>query len=139
MANITKGTCYSDSKFGLVRRAIFDTKADAATTGTLAESFLNFPTKVQIVGFGVMSAASDVVASTNASFDLETENGTKLASLVFDGTTTLASGNATVAAIETATTYAKNRALRFYVGTNTGTTGSVFGVVDYVEQFDAGV
>jgi len=128
---------YSDERFGLVRRAKFATKVDAATTGTLAENFITFPTKVQIVGFGIESAASDIVCSTSTSFDLETEAGAKLASIVFDATTTVGSGNATVAAIETATTVAKNTPVRMYVGTNTGTTGSVYGVVDYIEQYEA--
>lgn len=129
---------YSESKYGLVRRAFTVplTKDDVGAAGTLAEAFITLPRKSKIVAFGIMSAASDVVLATADGFELRTVNGTKLATWVADGDYTLATGMASAAPIETATTIAKNKGMVCCVGTNVGVSGSVYYFVDYQEQFD---
>lgn len=130
---------YADSKFGLVRRAFTtpQTKDDVATAGTLLEAAIILPKKSDIVGFGVMSAGSDVVMATDDGFELRTVNGTKLATWVADGDYTLASLDATVAAPETATSIAANHPMVCCVATNVGVSGSVYYFVDYQERFVA--
>lgn len=132
-------TSYSDDRFGLVKRAFTtpQTKDDVGTAGTLTEAFITLPHKAQIVEFGIMSAASDVVVATNDTFELRTNNGTKLATLVFSADTTLGSGEATSAPPETATTIDSNRGLVCAVGTNVGVSGSIYYFVDYKEQYVA--
>jgi hypothetical protein len=140
MAHARQGTSYSDPRFGVIQRAftVPQTKDDVATVGTLVEAFINLPTKASIRGFGMMSAASDVVLAANDVFELRTNNGTKLATLVFAGATTLGSGEATSAAPETATSIGKNRGMVVAVGSTAGTSGSVYFFVDYSEQYVAG-
>ena len=130
---------YSDSAYGLVRRAFTVplTKHDVGTAGTLSEAFIVLPKKSKIVKFGIMSAASDVVLATDDGFELRTVNGTKLATFVADADYTLGTGEATGQAPETATTIAANHAMVCCVATNAGVSGSVYYFVDYKEQFTA--
>lgn len=132
-------TTYSDPRFGVVKRAftVPQTKDDVATAGTLAEAFINLPHKSQIRYFGLMSAASDVVIATDDTFELRTNNGTKLATFVAAGDVTLGSGEATAQAPETATTIDQNRGMVVCVGTNVGVSGSIYFFVDYAEQYVA--
>ena len=140
MAHALGNQRYSDPRYGVVQRIFTtpQTKDDVGTAGTLAEAYITLPVKGNITGFGIMSAASDVVAATDDTFELRTVNGTKLATLVFSADTTLGSGDATSAAPETATSIAKNHGMVVCVGTNVGVSGSVYFFVDYSEQFAAG-
>lgn len=107
------------------------TKDDVAAAGTLLESFLVFPKRAKIVGFGIMSAASDVVLATDDTFEIRTINGTKLGTFVADADYTLASGYATSQSLETATAVATNVPLVCCVGTNIGVSGSVYYFADW--------
>lgn len=128
---------YANPVYGLVRRVftVPQTKDDAATTGTLAESFFNVPTRSQLVKFGIMSAASDVVTSTNTVFELRTRSGTKIATFLTSAHVTLGSGDATGAAPETATQLRPNEGYRVTVGTAAGLSGSVYYFCDIKEAY----
>ena len=132
---------YSESKYGLVRRAFFHGAGaatdDVATAGTNTEMFLALPKKSDIVKFGVIAASVDVVMATGDGFELRTVNGTKLATWVADADYTLGTGDATGAAPETATAIAKNHGMVACVASDTGVSGSVVYFVDYKERYYA--
>lgn len=133
-----QGSQYSDSRYGVVQRAYnFPlTKDDVAGVGTLAESFITLPVKARILKFGIQSAASDINSSTDTTFELRTINGTKLATFVLssDHAIIAGSGEATGVTPETATTVGANVPMVCCVGTNPGTTGSVYYFVDWTED-----
>ena len=132
-------TNYSDARLGLKQRMFSKplTKDDVATAGTLVEAFITLPEKSRIVGFGVQSAASDVVLATSDGFELRTINGTKLATYVAAGDMTIGSGAATQQPPETATSINGNVPMVCCVASDTGVSGSVFYFVDYVERYDS--
>jgi len=137
-----RNVSYSDARYGVIHRSYFVTTGllhndDVATAGTHANNQLSFPVKAQIIDFGVQTGSDvDVVMATSDTFELRTIAGAKLATLVFAADTTLSAGHATSAAVETATTIAKNSGLNACVGTNVGVSGSVIYFVDWVQQFD---
>src|SRR5574341_1333787 len=125
---------YSDARYGVVRRNFFvgtTAKFDVNTVGTVAEYGLALPRKAQIIEFGFISAASDVIFATNDTLELRTQDGTKLATWVGDGDTTVGTLDATSGVPETATSIARNRAMRVCVGTNAGVSGSAIAFVDW--------
>jgi len=130
---------YDDARYGVVRRNFFvgtPAKFDVATAGTIAEYGLSLPRKAQIVEFGFISAGSDVVFATSDGLELRTNNGTKLATWVGDGDTTIGTMDATSGAPETATSIARNTAMRVCVATDTGVSGSVLAFVDWCDDID---
>lgn len=132
---------YSDARYGVVRRNFFmggpaGMKADVAVVGTVAEYGLALPRKAQIIEFGIMSAASDVVIATADTFELRTAAGAKLATFVGDGDLTIGTMKASSAPPETATSIARNAAMRFCVGSNAGVSGSVMAFVDWTDDVD---
>jgi hypothetical protein len=139
MATNPKGSSYSDSRYGIVRRAFTTpvTKDDTAAAGTLAEAYIVLPKKSLIRKFGVMSAASDVICTTTTTFELRTIAGAKLATFV-PGSAVIGTGQATGAAPETATTIAQNGVMVGCIGTDPADSGSIYYFVDYIQDFEAG-
>ena len=128
---------YAKSQYGSQKR-IFQvpwTKVDIATaSGAIDEVFITVPTKSQLVKFGFLSAASDIICSTTTTFRLETYAGTLLATFV-PGDTTIGSGVATAAAPDTATNLKRARRYRVSVGEG-GSSGSVYFFVDVRDKYE---
>ena|SRR3990167_50626 len=132
---------YSDARYGVVRRNFFmggpaGMKFDVNTVGTVAEYGLSLPRKAQIIEFGIMSAGSDVVLATDDTLELRTAAGAKLATFVGNGDLTIGTMKASSGPPETATSIARNAALRCCVGTNVGVSGSAIAFVDWVDDVD---
>ncbi len=126
---------YSNSKYGLIRRAIIDLEDDVGSTGVSAGG-ISVPRKSKIYKFGVIPTGAAAVCSTTTTFVLETEAGTVLATFV-PGKEDLTVKPATGEPF-TATTITANNTLKVNI-TEAGSSGSVNYYVDLKEQFDASV
>jgi hypothetical protein len=127
-------TNYSDPKYGLRRRLLFNgPRYDVAATAQ-SEGMLCVPTKTEILKLGLIPVASDCIFATATTLTIETDGGTDLATFT-PGRGTLGTGTATGKSI-TATSVAAGTVLRV-IQTTAGTSGSYLAFIDVRQRFDA--
>lgn len=135
---------YTDPEYAMKHTFQFPTVVDAVTGGTgitgaaSHSNLFRMPYKAKLVKFGLTPpTGTAMICSTTTGFALRTMAGTSLATFV-PGKTSLAAGDATGCAPETATTIAKNQVVTPCIMQAAGTGGSAIYFLDYQQVYVGG-